>query len=143
MATKRGRAGPPRLLGTSNFLVDLGLGDPRAEAAGFGEVILPTLHAATDAQHADDFDGNRLILRRGSTGALDLYAWWDKARGSKPPAGRTATVMLLADDRETIVMTWRFHNARPVTITYSPLHAMNASILMETIELEFDRVEMG
>ena len=39
-------------------------------------------------------------------------------------------------------MTWRFRNARPVSLAYSPLDALGTGVLMETIELAFDRVEM-
>jgi hypothetical protein len=39
-------------------------------------------------------------------------------------------------------MTWRLRNARPVSLAYSPLDALDGSVLMETIELAFDDVEM-
>jgi hypothetical protein len=41
-----------------------------------------------------------------------------------------------------VLMTWRFRNARPVSLAYSPLLAMDAGVLMETIEIAFDGVEM-
>ena len=40
-------------------------------------------------------------------------------------------------------MSWRFRNVRPVTLSYSPLQAMDSSVLMETLELSFDAVEMS
>ena len=83
-----------------------------------------------------------LVLRRGATGALDLYDWWQAAR-SGAKRGRVVTVKLLADDRATVVMTWRFRNARPVALSYSPLNALDGSALMETIDLAFETVEMA
>jgi len=50
--------------------------------------------------------------------------------------------MLLDDDQRTVVWTWRFRNARPVSLTYSPLRAMEPAILMETLALAFDDVEI-
>ena len=40
-------------------------------------------------------------------------------------------------------MTWRFRNVRPVRLSYSPLHALDGGVLMETIELAFSDVEMA
>ncbi len=85
---------------------------------------------------------NRLLLRRGATGALDLYQWWDQARQGKAPARRVVKVKLLAEDHATVVMSWRFRNVRPVSLSYSPLQAMDGGVLMETLELAFDAVEM-
>ena len=52
-------------------------------------------------------------------------------------------VKLLAEDHATVVMSWRFRNVRPVSLSYSPLPAMDGGILMETLELSFDAVEMS
>ena len=83
------------------------------------------------------------MLRRGATGALDLYEWWQAARAGSAKRGRVVTVKLLAADLATVVMTWRFRNARPLALSYSPLNALDGSVLMETIELAFDAVEMA
>jgi phage tail-like protein len=143
----------PLLTGT-NFLVDWGEADPRSAGSGFAEVVFPSFSmegsdardAAAVASPAERTDGarstQRLVLRRGATGSLDLYHWWDEARRTRPPRTRTVTIQLLADDRTRVALTWRFHGARPVTLTYSPLHAIEASVVMETLELAFDAVEM-
>src|SRR6266850_1481472 len=116
----------------SNFLVDLGFGDPQSPSSGFCEVIFPEFRIDSLERAAplhpdrvpDRRDiGNRcryLILRRGASGMLDLYGWWDKARKGKAPQQRTVKVALLAEDRSTIVLTWYFRRARPVTLSYSP-----------------------
>ena len=126
---------------SSNFLVDLGAGNPRAESAGFSEVIFPTL--PVEAAKGDALAPPHLILRRAVTGALDLHAWWRQARQGMAPQRRVLKVMLLDDDRRGVVWTWRFRNVRPVSLTYSPLRAMEAAILMETLELAFDDVEIS
>jgi hypothetical protein len=127
-------------LGRSNFRVDLGLGDPDAPDAGFCEVIFPVLSAdAGDAMP----DARHLVLRRGATGALDLYAWWAGARESQAPARRTVTIELLSGDPTHVVMRWRFHDAWPVRLAYSPLDAMVSGLLFETVTLAFGLVDMG
>ena len=127
----------------SNFLVDLGYGDPNSFNSGFCEVIFPDFR--TDApKGVPDNDGRAelLILRRGVTGTLDLYDWWNKARKGKAPKARTVKVTLLAEDHSTVVFTWYFRQARPVSLSYSPLNAMQGGVLIESIELAFDSMEM-
>ena len=138
--------------GNSNFVVEFGSGASRSGRAGFAEVVFapftipetaPGRRAATSPPApASDAATQRLILRRGVTGALDLYAWWDQARRGKAPPRRVMSVKLLAEDHATVVWTWRFSNVRPVSLSYSPLRGVDGGILMETIELAFDDVEM-
>ena len=133
-----------RPLLNTNFVVELAAG----KGSGFAEVLfgpfaakpgtaLQPLATAISTPVAD-----RLVLRRGATGALDLYAWWRQARDGRAPPRRTVTVKLLADDHATVLMTWRFRNVKPVSLAYSPLDALDGAVLMETIELAFDDVEM-
>lgn len=134
----------------SNFLVDLGRGDSRSLLAGFAEVIFPDFMVGQSKgdQHPQPIEqgevaaANRLVLKRGVMGSLDLYAWWDEARKGKASRPRTVKVELLGEDQSTVVLTWRFDNVRPVGLCYSPLRAMEGGILMETLILEFDRMEM-
>ena len=136
----------------ANFLVDFGDGKAWTASGGFSEVIFPEFvipsgKRAPRAQKppADSMverQRNHLILKRGAPGALDLYDWWNKARLGKAPKGRVLQVHLLADDQRTVVMSWRFTNVRPVALGYSPLRAAETSVLTETLELAFDRMEM-
>jgi phage tail-like protein len=138
----------------SNFLVDFGRGDSRSLLAGFTEVIFPDFIVDQPEGHqrphmvpppvepADVAAANRLVLKRGVMGSLDLYAWWDEARKGTAPRQRTVKVELLGEDQSIVVLTWRFENVRPVSLSYSPLRAMQGGILMETLILEFDRMEM-
>ena len=138
----------------SNFLIDFGQGDSRSLLAGFAEVIFPDFMVDHPEGHqrphlvpqpverADVAAANRLILKRGVMGSLDLYAWWDEARNGKTSRPRTVKVELLGEDQSTVVLAWRFDNVQPVSLSYSPLCAMEGGILMETLILEFDRMEM-
>lgn len=137
--------------GNARFIVDLGLGDPQSARHGFRVVAFPVFDAATSATPGRIVKGappvaasagvERLVLSRGATGSLDLYAWWNAVRSGKPPKGRTATVDLLGEEGKP-VMRWTFRNVRPVTLTWSPLDAMDGGVLMETVELAFDSMEV-
>ena len=138
----------------SNFLVDVGRGESDSLHAGFAEVIFPDFIVAQLQGHqrphmvsqpveqAEATAANRLVLKRGVMGSMDLYAWWDEARKGTAPRRRTVKVQLLGEDQSTVVLTWCFDNVRPVSLSYSPLRAMEGGILMETLILEFDRMEM-
>lgn len=150
-ASRDSRNGPH---GGANFLVDLGGADPRSPASGFAEVVFPPFQAGRPVSRdpvqpeaplpsIGAAASQRLVLRRGVTGSLDLYRWWDETRRATLPPTRTVTVQLLADDHRTVVLTWRFLGAYPVSLSYSPLRAMEADVVMESLELAFERVEMG
>ena len=132
--TRDTRFGAP--LANANFLVDLGDGDPRAPEAGFCEVVFPPFPIDASA------GSRRLILRRAATGSLDLYRWWDEARRDKGARARTITVQLTTPDLSGPMMTWSFRGVRPVALSYAPLNALQAAVLMESIEVEFDTFEM-
>lgn len=135
----------------TRFLVSIGEQDGRAPSAGFAEVIFPPFeHKRTDDREPgqapprpSDAPGALLVLRRGVTGRFDLYTWWDEARREKAPPTRTVTIQLLGGDGRSVVMTWRFLRAHPVTLSHSPLNAMTGSVVMEAVALAFERVEMG
>jgi len=141
----------------SNFVVEFGSGASRSGRTGFAEVVFApfTIAATAPARRgaasmsasaagaASEAAAQRLVLRRGVTGALDLYAWWDQARRGQAPPRRVMSVKLLAEDHATVVWTWRFRNVRPVSLSYSPLRGVDGGVLMETIELAYDDVEMA
>ena len=140
-----------RPYGNANFVVDLGDG-AEGPAAGFAEVVFPVFaitrpREGEPSPHeqpgATPVASERLILKRGVNGALNLYAWWHRARTGKAPQRRTVQVHLLAEDHATVVFSWRFRHARPVSLSYSPLRALDGGALIETLEIEFDRVEVA
>lgn len=140
-----------RPYGNANFLVDFGDGKAESALGGFSEVIFPTFEAepSNDLLQADakldaapGASANRLILKRGFVGSLELYAWWHKARNGRAPKRKMLQVKLLSEDHETVVATWRFREVRPVRLGYSPLRANESGLLIETVEFAFDRMEM-
>ena len=139
----------------SNFLVVLGEEDGGSISAGFAEVIFPEFtidgpdRRRAESMRSDDTKAspvgvsNRLILKRGLIGALDLYSWWSSARRGHAAQRRTVKIELLSEDHSSVVLTWHFRDAYPVSLSYSPLRAIEGGIVMETIELAFDSMEMS
>jgi hypothetical protein len=129
----------------TNFTVTLEPPDSASRSMGFCEVILPELPVRRPAKPAaagSDAIVPRLVLRRGFDGAADLRNWWKDTRRRKTPRPRTVVVQLLAEDCATVVATWIFTGARPVSIGYSPLNASEPAVLIETVTLEFEDVEL-
>lgn len=138
-----GRRDRPLL--NTNFTVTLEPPDSVTRSIGFCEVILPELPvrrpAKTSAVESDAFV-RRLVLRRGFDGATDLRDWWSDTRRRKAPRAWTVTVCLLAEDCRTVVATWVFTRARLASLAYSPLHASEPAVLIETVALDFGDVEL-
>jgi phage tail-like protein len=129
-----------------NFRVVIG-GRGRTDG-GFSAVRLPTLltrpDVVVDPEGPIGGDGaSHLVLRRGFTGAMDLYDWWMQERGPKRSRGRLVAVDLLDETNTQVAVTWRFTGCRPIGLHYSPLDALATSLITETIELAFDDVEMS
>ena len=125
-----------------NFSVHFsGVGAPAADL-GFSEVVFPPFAVSTEGHpQSPAAEGlaspQTLVLRRGFDGRLDLYRWWDQSRKRKAQRGRTVTVLLLDADEHAPVATWRFSQARPLLLAYSPLDALHGGVLMETLTLGF------
>lgn len=83
-----------------------------------------------------------VVLRRGFLGSLDLYKWWNDTRLGLDKRERTLTVDLLDGERGGVVCTWEFAGARPVLLAYSPLQALGASVLIETLTLGYASMTM-
>jgi phage tail-like protein len=134
----------------TNFLVDLGTGD--GPEAGLLEVIFPDATILTiDYRSGNDPTteprkipsltkyGN-ITLKRGVTGSLSLYEWWNATRNGDHTA-RNVIVTLLDEDRKP-VLRWTFLHARPASYRFSPLNALCAEALIESLDLSFERMEM-
>ncbi len=123
-----------------HFRVELADGNGRASEVACAEVVFPLLSARPDASeaHADE----HLVLRRATSDDTALHDWWEKTRRGRAPQRRTVRVMLLAPDHERVVKRWRFRNARPVTLHYTPLNAMDSTLVMESLAIAFDGVDI-
>jgi phage tail-like protein len=75
-------------------------------------------------------------------GSLTWYQWWDATRNGDQGSIRTVVVHLLNEDRTAVVLSWKFHRARPVVHRFSPLNALGSSAMTESLEIAFERLEM-
>lgn len=117
-------------LAVSQFTVEI----DGITAGGFSQVVLPEFAAVPgDVVPV-------LVLRRAATGSLELYRWWDEARHD--PRGAPRSVAVLAGADGDAALRWRFKAARPLSIGWLPLDAMHAGVLVETLTLAFERMEM-
>jgi phage tail-like protein len=136
-----------------NFLVDLGDGDPAGEENAFAEVDgLETWVEVIEYRSGADRDAapTKLVglnkvadvtLRRGFTGSLRLYQWFDAVRNGDANAVRTVTITLLSEDRTPIVI-WKLLRARPVRYAVGPLLAEGCDVAVEELVLAYERLEM-
>ena len=137
-----------------NFLVDLGTGDSAGVTAGVLEVIFPENRVQIFEYRSGNEKGNEprkvtalthygnLILKRGAIGALDWYEWWHQVRSGRVDTMRTVRVQLQSEDHTDVVLTWKFLRARPVNHQFSALNAVSGEVLIESLELAFERLEM-
>ncbi len=138
--------------GNQHFRVDLGAG-PQA-AVVFAEVVMPDISidvieyrtgAAKDSG-VQKLPGlaryGNVTLRRGITGALDLYNWIDQVRSGNVNARRTVTITLLSEDLSTVVLTWKLVRAWPVKYSFCSLDAKGSDVAIEELVLAHERLEM-
>ncbi len=131
-----------------NFLVDVGLGDD----LGFSEAELPTgeIEVIEYREGADRVNSARKLpgltkypnvtLKRGITGRTDLFEWWKSVRDGQI-ARRDVTITLLDEQRQP-VLRWHLRNAWPVKIEAGSLNALGNEVVIETLELSHEGLEI-
>jgi phage tail-like protein len=135
-------------------MVDLGTGNAEGTQAGFEQVIFPEVYVdvieyrngnerengvrkITGLEHSTN-----LVLKRGVIGSLDLYDWYNQVRNGDQSALRTVIVQLLSEDQSSVVLTWKFLRSRPVKLGFSNLDGKSQDVLVEFVEIAFERLEM-
>jgi phage tail-like protein len=124
------------------------------QQTGFSEVILPEMtvdvldyregndpsHASRRIPGAPHF--GKLILKRGFKGSLEFYQWWLDVSNGNVNSRRNMVVKLLSEDHTQVAATWKFHNAFPSKYEVSEFDARGCDIVIETIEIVCDTVEI-
>ena len=130
-----------------NFAVEI----DGVEAAGFSEVLMPDawVHVieyreGTDLRSAPRKLAGRaahanVVVRRGLTDDRGLWDWWRAIRDGALDR-RDAAIVLLDSERKP-VWRWALENAWPVRYAISPLVAEGNDVVLETVELAFERLE--
>src|SRR5262245_10286735 len=137
-----------------NFLVDLGDGKTDGPQAGFEEVILPEVWLDVIEYREGNEKGNSArkltgmdhvgdaVLKRGVTGSLKLYQWYNDIRNGNQNALRTVVIALQNEDHTAIVQTWRLLRARVVRLKWGPLRTKGDEVAVEYMVLACERLEM-
>jgi T4-like virus tail tube protein gp19 len=110
-----------------------------AQLDGVCEVVLPKLQRV--ATQSDERSPTHLILRRGVTRDPALAMWWRETLGGGDPAPRNVMIAVLAPEGE-IAAQWTILNARPEAFSYSTLNALDADVLIESLELSFEGADI-
>ena len=75
-------------------------------------------------------------------GSLDLYEWYNQVRNGDQSDLRTIVIQLQSEDHTSVVLTWKFLRSRPVKMRFSNLDATSKDVLVEYLEIAFERFEM-
>jgi phage tail-like protein len=130
-----------------NFVVE-GIGEETA----FAEVELPAAEIETIEyrEGADRTNASRklpgrvrygnVVLRRGVTGSPALWQWFLET--SQGQLQRRDVVITLLDETRNPVQQWRFRDAWPTKYDPSDLDAKGNEILIETLELAVEAIEI-
>jgi phage tail-like protein len=129
-----------------NFTVDFG----GQAVAGFSEVVLPAAFADVVEYreggdlHARKLPGrthfSNLILKRGITTSNELYQWWRTVENGQ--AERRDVQVTLLDEARNAVKRWRFHNAWPARFESPALDARGNDVVIETLEIAVEGMEI-
>lgn len=82
-----------------------------------------------------------ITLKRGVTGAKELYKWMDEVRSGTGEPLKLVTIELLSASREK-VMAWNLSNARIIKLTFGPLNAKGTDVAMEEMVIAYERVTL-
>jgi phage tail-like protein len=133
--------------GNFNFLVEI----DGIASQGFSELILPEASAAV-IEYREGEEPNtvrklpglirfdNVILRRAITASNELYAWWRTVQDGQ--TSRRSMVVTLLDEGHNAVKRWRFRNAWPVRYESSALDAQGSAVVIETLEVAHEGMEV-
>jgi phage tail-like protein len=130
-----------------NFVVDIGAG----ESLAFSEVDLPAgaIEVIEYREGGDKASTRRKLpglttypnvtLRRGLTGRLELFQWWDAVRSGA--VDRRNVSIVVHDEQHNPVQSWVLRNAWPAKLDWSALDAKGNEVVIETLELAHEGFE--
>lgn len=132
-----------------NFSVDIGAS---VGEIGFAEAEIPSAeiavieyreggaHTSAVRKLPGRVTYGNVVLHRGIDGGLSLWEWFKETRDGNL-SRRNVTVTLL-DETRNPVQTWRFRDAWPVKYVTSDLNAQGNEVVIETLELAHEGLEI-
>ena len=131
-----------------NFVVEI----DEIAAAAFSEVVLPeaSVEVVEYREGGDKVSSARklpgrvrygnVVLRRGVADDLELYEWWRAVADGR--LERRAVRIVLLDAERAPVRSWNVARAWPARYATSALAATGNEIVIETLELANEGVEV-
>ena len=131
-----------------NFLVNF----DGSTVAGFSEVELPEgrIEVVAYREGSDKTSGARMlpgrveygpvVLRRGFAGDMALYDWWHAI--TQGNLDRRDVAVILLDEARQEVARWHIRRAWPSKYASSDLNALGNDVVIETLELTHEGVEL-
>lgn len=107
---------------------------------GAVEVVLPAAKIVEVPRRTRSVQFEPLVIRRGLTDSTEWFDWWEQARRSRTRS-RLVTVALLGPSGVEAVR-WLFRDCVPVGYALSPLNALVASTVFESLELRVGDFEL-
>ena len=83
----------------------------------------------------------RVVLERGLIGSLALHEWLATAVSGRADR-RTVIIDLLGASREQTVQRWRLLHALPTELRTSPLDAQRSEVVVESLTLVAEDLEV-
>ena len=90
----------------------------------------------------DGLAARHVLLCRGVTDTTDLADWWRMTHAPKRSAARTVEVELIDPGSTAPLLTWTFSGCRAVQLSHSPLDAMVATVITESLVFEYADVDI-
>ena len=112
-----------------------------SQSTGAVEVVLPAMRIIDVPRKARTVQFAPLVLRRGLTDSTDWYDWWNDARRLARAQRRLVTVVLLRPDGSEGAR-WLFRGSVPTGYALSPLNALVAATVIESLELAVGNFEL-
>ena len=81
-----------------------------------------------------------VVLRRGISGRLDLWEWFEAVRSGQP-SRRDVSITLLDEQRQA-AQRWLLRGAWPTKYDPSDLNAKGNEVLIETLELAVESIDV-
>jgi phage tail-like protein len=91
----------------------------------------------------DGLPARHVLLCRAVTGATDLADWWRTERAPKRSTARTVVIELIDPESAVQLLTWTFRGCRVIHLSHSPLDALVATIITESLVFEYADVDIN
>ena len=143
-SVKRARSGGARSTGrpAQPFTgLRFAVGIEGLHSSGAVEVVLPAARIVEVPRRRRAVQFEPLVIRRGLTETTDWYDWWNDARRLAAAQRRLVTVVVMRPDGSEGVR-WFFRDSVPVGYALSPLNALVAATVIESLELRVGNIEL-